>query len=298
MIWRLRMLEHGRREHHLLSGIGVQILMVALLVFAYTQAIRQLKHSGEMRDRLEEQLTVARDQLARHSRRPDVESLQREVAELKSTLLSKQGLEELAHQLRDLVEKEYRVRDLEVKAGDRPTQALSIPLDGRMDFEAQLYVLELSGATTSRTAAVLAAALGRPSSKLLAPLVAMEMKRSGPKEEEPVRLSLRWLLAVSPGSTEAALPGSPAVPAKQEWGWREEPFYSPFERRSALKIPAEKLSRFHLTGIVWDEAAPACVINGMALKPGDAVAGYQVVLITPQAVLLEEEGEELLLRLP
>lgn len=291
------MLEHGRREHHLLSGIGIQILLVGLLVFAYTQAIRQLKHSGQQRDRLEEQLTVARDQLARHGRRPDVESLQKEVAELKAALLSPQALGEVARRLRELAEKEYRVQDLEVKISDRPTQTLSIPLDGRMDFEAQLYALELSGSTTSRGAAGLAAAMGGPSSKLLAPLVAMEMKCAGPEEEQPVRVSLRWLLAVSPASAAEAPPGSPAIPPKLEWSWREEPFVSPFERRSALKIPASKLSRFHLTGIVWDEKSPACVINGAALKPGDSVAGYQVVLITPQAVLLEDEGEELLLRI-
>ena len=292
------MLEHGRREHHLLSGIGVQILMVALLVFAYTQAIRQLKHSGGLRDRLEEQLTVARDQLARHTRRPDVESLQKEVAELKSALLSKQALDELALQLRDLADKEYHVQDLEVKAGDRPTQTLSIPLDGRMDFEAQLYALELSGVTTSRGASALAAALGGPSSKLLAPLVAMEMKRSGPKEDQPVRASLRWLLAVSPDSAEPNSLPPMTAPGKIEWGWREEPFLSPLEHRGALRVPASEVSFLRLTGIVWEEGAPTCVINGVVLKPGESVAGSRVVLITQQAVLLERDGKELLLRLP
>ena len=290
--------EQGGREHHLMSGIGVQLLLVALMVFAYTQAIRQLKHAGEQRDRLEEQITVARNQLARHSRRPDLESLQKEVAKLKSTLLSPQALGEVAGRLRELAQKEYHVQDLEVKVGDRPTQTLSIPLDGRMDFEAQLYALELSGVATSRAASGLAAALGGSSSKLLAPLVAMEMKSSGPEDEQPVRLSLRWLLAVSPGSTGTTPPSSPAASARPEWGWRDEPFYSPFDHRGALKVPPDKLARFRLTGVVWDQTAPTCVINGMALKPGDSVSGYRVVLITQQAVLLEAGGEEILLRLP
>ncbi len=291
------MLELGRREHHLLSGIGVQILIVALMVFGYTQAIRQLKNRQDLRGRLQEQLAVAREQLAQHSKRPDVAALQAQVAELKAPLLSSSMLNEAARQLTDLAKKEYGVEDLQVKVGERPTQVLNIPLDGRLDFEAHLYPLELSGTTTSRNAAALAAVMSDPSVKLLAPLVLMEMKQSGPGEDQPVRLSMRWLLPVSPSSAETALPASLRPPAAPEWGWREEAFSSPLERRNALKIPAAKLSRFRLTGIVWDEREPACVINGTALKPGDPVAGYRVVLITQQAVLLEGDGEELLLHL-
>ena len=292
------MLEPGRKEHHLLSGIGVQILIVAVMVFAYTQAIRQLKHRGELRDRLEEQITMARDQLARHGRRPDVAALQAQVSELKSALLSPTMLNEAARQLAELAKNEYEAQDLQVKVGERPTQTLSVPLDGRLDFEVQLYALELSGTMTSRGAVALAAAMGDPASKWLAPLIGMEMKSSGPQEDQPVRVSLRWLLAVSPTSPGTALPSPLMAPAKPEWGWREEIFLSPFDHRSALKIPATKLSPFRLTGIVWDENAPTCVVNGIALRPGDSVVGYQVVLITPQTVLLESQGEELLLRLP
>lgn len=291
------MLEPGRKEHHLLSGIGVQILIVTVMVFAYTQAIRQLKRRWERRDRLEEQLTMARDQLARHGPRPDVEALQQQVAELKSVLLSTAMLAEAARQLEELARKGYGVQDLQVKVGERPTQALTIPLDGRLDFEAHLYALELSGVTTSRSAAALASVLAEPSCKLLAPLVSMELKESGRKGDPPARVSLRWLLAVSPESKATVLPAPLQAPAGPEWGWREELFSSPLEHRDALKIPAGKLSRFRLTGIVWDEEAPTCVINGMALKPGDSVSGRQVVLITEWAVLLEGPEGELLLRL-
>lgn len=290
------MLEHGKKESHLLGGIGVQILIVAVLVFAYTQAIRQLKHRGELRDRLAEQLTVARDQLARHTRRPDVAALQVQVAELKATLLSTQALGELARRLGELAREEYGVQEPAVKAGERPTQTLTVPLDGRLDFEAHLYALELSGVTTSRHAAALVRAMGDPSCKFLAPLVAMELKRAEPKEGSPVRVSLRWLLAVSPSSTEPSLPAPLKAQPEPEWGWREESFLSPLENRSALRIPAGALSRFRLSGIVWDEKAPTCVVNGAVLRPGDTVSGYRVILITPQAVLLESQDEELLLR--
>ncbi|MBI3323605.1 MAG: hypothetical protein HYZ95_03970 [Candidatus Omnitrophica bacterium] len=276
----------------------MQILIVALMVFAYTQAIRQLRHRGELRDRLKEQLTVCRDQLARHGRRPDVAALQKEVAGLKSGLISTATLGEVARQLEELAGKEYGVRELEVKVGERPAQTLTVPLDGRLDFEAHLHALELSGVATTRDAAALLAAMRDPSTKLLASLVSMEMKRSGPKESGPARVSLRWLLAVSPSATGTALPGGPLkAPPEPEWGWRQEAFSSPLEHRGALKVPAGQLSRFRLTGIVWDEKAPTCVINGTALRPGDAVAGYRVALITERAVLLDGPEGEILLHL-
>lgn len=290
------MLELDHREHHLLSGIGAQILIVALMVFAYTQAIRQLRHRADLRDRQKEQLTVCRDELARHTRRPDVAALQQQVAELKSVLLSRRALEELARQLKDLARERYGVEKLEVMAGDRPTQILAVPLDGRLDFEAHLYALELSGVTTTRSAAALVAAMGESSPKLLAALVGMEMRRSGPGDDQPVHLSLRWRLAISPASEEAALSAPLQAPARPEWGWRDEIFSSPFESPNALRIPPQELSRFRLSGIVWDERAPSCVINGEVLRPGDAVSGHRVVLITPQAVLLEGPEGELLLR--
>ncbi len=293
------MLEHGRRENHLLGGIGIQILIVALMVFAYTQAIRQLKNRGEVKDRLQEQLIVARDQLAKHGKRPDLAALQKQVAELKGTLISSEALDTIGAQLEELARTSYGVQGLQVRVSDRPTQTLTVPLDGRLDFEAHLHSLELSGFTTSRNAAALVSAVGTVSAKLLAPLVGMEVKRADPaKSDQPVRISLRWLLAVSPDSDGASSPPPMAAPGKIEWGWREEPFLSPLEHRGAVKIPSSEGSFLKLTGILWEEGAPTCVINGVVLKPGESVAGCHVVLITQQAVLVERDGKELLLRLP
>ena len=293
------MLEPGRREHHLLGGIGVQLLIVALMVFAYTQAIRQLRHRGELKDRLQEQLVLARNQLAKHGHRPDLAALQAQVAELKATLISAQALDEIGNQLEKLAREEYGVQGLQVRVSDRPTQTLTVPLDGRLDFEAHLHSLELSGFTTSRNAAALVSAVGAVSAKLLAPLVGMEMKRPDPtKSDQPVRISLRWLLAVSPDSAGSAEIPPMTPPGKVAWGWREEPFLSPLEHRGALKVPSSELSSLRLTGILWEPGAPTCVINGAVLKPGESVSGSRVVVITPQAVLVEKDGKELLLRLP
>lgn len=293
------MLELGRREHHLLGGIGVQILIVALMVFAYTQAIRQLRNRGELKDRLQEQLVVARDQLAKHGKRPDLAALQAQVAELKATLISTEDLDEIGNQLEKLAREGYAVQGLQVRVSDRPTQTLTVPLGGRLDFEAHLHSLELSGFTTSRDAAALVTAVGTVSAKLLAPLVGMEVKRADPaKSDQPVHVSLRWLLAVSPDSDGSAPPPPMAAPGKIEWGWREEPFLSPVDHRGALKVPAGETASLRLSGILWEEGAPTCVINGVVLKPGESVGGFQVVLITHQSVLVEGKGKELLLRLP
>ena len=293
------MLEHGRRENHLLGGIGVQILIVAIMVFAYTQAIRQLRNRGELKERLQEQLVVARDQLARHGKRPDLAALQEQVAELKGTLISSEALDELGNRLEKLAREEYGVQGLQVRVSDRPTQTLTVPLDGRLDFEVHLHSLELSGFTTSRNAAALVSAVGAVSAKLLAPLVGMEVKKADPlKSDQPVRVSLRWLLAVSPETAGSAAIPPMAPPGKITWGWREEPFLSPLEHRGALKVPSSELSSLRLTGILWEEGAPTCVINGVVLKPGEATSGCRVVLITQQAVLVEKDGKELLLRLP
>lgn len=293
------MLEYGRRENHLLGGIGVQILIVALMVFAYTQAVRQLRNRGELKVRLQEQLVVARDQLAKHGKRPDLAALQAQVAELKGTLISSEALNELGNRLEKLAREEYGVQGLQVRVSERPTQTLTVPLNGRLDFEAHLHSLELSGFTSSRNTAALVAAVGAVSAKLLAPLVGMEVKKADPlKSDQPVRVSLRWLLAVSPETAGSAEIPPMAPPGKVTWGWREEPFLSPLEHRGALKVPSSELSSLRLTGILWDEGAPTCVINGAVLRPGEAASGFRVVLITQQSVLVEKDGKELLLHLP
>jgi len=287
------MLELGRKEQHLLGGIGFNILIVGLLVFVYTQAVRQLNLGRDLSQRLREQLTVAREQVARQGgRSPEVVQLQQRVAELKGSMVSPDGLEDQRKRLERLAAERFGIREAKVTATELPTEKVSIPLEGQQDLEIHLHALEMKGTAPVRGLAGLIAAVGDPVFKPVCPLVAMELKPQG--------FLLRWLVAVSPdssGSLQQDLPAAAAAPPA--WGPREEPFLSPFSHPNALRLPSEKRDAFRLSGILLQQdGSSTCVINGQALKPGDWVGGYQVVLITRDAVLLEGKGEELLLRLP
>jgi hypothetical protein len=48
-----------------------------------------------------------------------------------------------------------------------------------------------------------------------------------------------------------------------------------------------------LGGIAWSEVAPLAYLNGQLLGPGESVAGWRVVRIERQRVLLERSGESL-----
>lgn len=293
------MLELGRKEQHLMGGIGFNILIVGLLVFAYTQAIRQVKLSRDLSLRLREQLTVAREQVARQGGKVETAKLQAKLEELKSSLVPRSELEPQARRLERLAQERFEIRDAWVKSGDAPSEKISVPLEGQPDFEVHLHSLEMKGTASSRGVAGLLSGVGDPSFKPLCPLVAMELKAADSAGRRPVEFTLKWMMAVSPNSTastEEALPPASHQPAA--WGWREEPFLSALAHPGALRVPEEKQASLRLSGILQEETASTCVINGQVLKTGDWVSGYQVVLITPDAVLVESKGEELLLRLP
>ena len=294
------MLELGRKEPQLLSGIGVQIALVALLVFAYTQAIRQVKLQQELQARLQEQLALAREQVAKHGGKSDLlASLQAQVAEIKSFLITPSELTTQANRLKVLAENQVGVQNLQVKVGTSALETVSVPLEGRPDFVVEIWSLEMTGATTSRNAAGLMERIRGQASKVLCPLVAMELKASEPGSIDPVDFSFKWVVAVepSPSGSRSEHLEVPSESPQLAWGWREEPFLSPLDHPNALRIPAERLTGFHLTGIVWDPAQSTCVINGEVLKPGDWIKGYQLVLLTRETVLLQGPEDELLLRL-
>lgn len=292
------MLELGRKEQHLMGGIGFNILIVGLLVFAYTQAIRQVKLSKDLSLRRREQLTVAREKVAREGGKAETAQLQAKLEELKSSLVPQSALEPQARRLERLTQERFGIRDARVKVGEAPSEKISVPLEGQPDFEVHLYSLEMKGAAGSRGVAGLLSGVSDPSFKPLCPLIAMELKAADSAGSRPVEFTLKWMMAVSPNSTvspEEALPpaGRPAA-----WGWREEPFLSALAHPGALRVPEEIQASLRLSGILQEEAASTCVINGRVLKAGDWVSGYQVILITRDSVLLEGKGEELLLRLP
>ncbi len=298
------MLELGRREPHLLSGLGVQILVVALLVFAYTQAARQLKHQKEMVLQMREQLTQAQVRVAKEGK-SDPGQFKGQLLQLRSSLITPDQLADWAKRIELLARDRFGFEDLQVTVGD-PERTIPMPCADRPIFEVQLYALELEGKTTSRSCAGFLASLRQPNVKLLCPLETMELQAQALETGFPLKVRLHWLVAAvakKPGTLPAAVDPSsetgswPPLTPRLSWGLREEPFLSPLTNPNAARLPAQAQTPFRLEGILWDSVTPTCVINGNVLKISDWLKGYQVVLITPKAVLLQGSAGELFLKL-
>lgn len=291
------MLELGRKEHHLFGGIFVLIGMVALLVFPYTQAVRQLNRSREMFYRLQEQLAVARDQMARRPATSDLSALQAEVEKLKEKFAAESELDSHLSRIEQTAREEFNLQGLQARRTDLPVDTLAFPVEGRPDFEVQLYGLELAGSGTSPAAAGLLATMAEPGGHPILSLAALELRAAEPELNQPVQLTVRWLVPVPKGVSWLEDVPAARPPVRPEWGSREEPFFSPLEHSNALRLPAEKQGSFQLSGILWDPAKPSCVINQRVLKPGEWIDSYQVILITPTAAVLQGLDEELVLTL-
>lgn len=292
------MLELGRKETHLFSGIFVQIVLVGLLVFAYTQAVRQVNHGRELYFRYQEQLTMARDRMARRTPVPDLAALQSEVDQLKRHFATEPGLSQEGKWIEPLARDSFHLRGVHMLRTDTPVNLLTFPIEGRPDFEVELYGLELTATGTTRSVAALLATLAKADLQPILALAALDLKSAEPGTDDAVRISARWLVPVVAGPARGgeALVLAPSG-VKPDWGDREEPFASPLRHAGALRMPAGKAGSLRLTGILWDPATPTCVINKKALRLREWVESYQVVLITPEAVLLQGLDEELLLHL-
>jgi hypothetical protein len=57
------------------------------------------------------------------------------------------------------------------------------------------------------------------------------------------------------------------------------------------------VGRLELAGIAWSEDRPFALINGKVVGRGDSVDGLRVVEIQPKEVLLDLDGDRILLRL-
>lgn len=307
------MLELGHKERHLLSGIGVQVALVMAMVFFYTQAIRQVNLQRERVIRLQEQLTVAREELAKQAAaRVGPSRVEEELAEVKASWTTPEGILEQTAQVEELIRHGHGLSDFHVKAGKEPSDQREISLDGGQPLEFQLYPLEMTGFGTTRAIGEVLAHLADPGSKPARILMELELKSAGEGRPEPVRFTARYVIPAMAGAP--AGPFSPTAsdhpelvegpepvegePPKAAWGPREEPFLSPLVVPSALRQSAEKLKDLRLSGMLREGESASCVINGEILKPGDRLREYQVVLITDEAVLLQGPEEELLLRLP
>lgn len=296
------MLELGRREQSLLSGLVVQVLVVGMLVFAYTQAARQLKFQRSLFLELKEQLARARDQVERAGPR-DLAEMQARLFELESQMATPETLSDWAGRVEIFARDRFSFRNLQVKVG-APVKTIPVPVSPHSQFEMKLQPLELQGSGTTREAAGLLESLSPLSVKFLCPLERMELKAQAADASLPVELYFRWLVATGTkiaGSADQKVKPKPwpvTSAAEGRWGSREEPFRSPFSNPHAFQIPGSTIARFHLTGIVWDPVSPSCVINGIPLKPGELLDGYKLVLLTPRAVILSKPYEEIYLSLP
>lgn len=289
------MLELGHRERNLLSGISVQILIVGLLVFAYTQAIRQFKHQRELFGRLQEQLTMAREQMARVAVTPDLAAVQGQIQALQARFLAVDSVEKEVERIKLLAEKELGLHHLQWERKKEPMNWIYVPISGRDDFEVELVGLEMKGQAPSSSVAWLLASMAQPP---VLPLTELEMTARSGDADPPVDVSFRWFLPVVASLLEEKKvpPPAPRATVNPVLGGREEPFQSPLDYPNALRVPPERTPFLRLTGILWDPVHPACVINEQVLRPGERVDRWEVVLITEKAVLLVGPTGELLLR--
>lgn len=288
------MVESSPRERHLLRGLLLQVAVVAALVFAYTQAVRQLKVQHERLLRLKEQLVEGRTKM---DEKPDQEfaHLKEELTRLTGLLSTREELETWAKELGRRAEEEFGFPDPEVSVG-MVERKIEIPIEPLPSFKLELYAVELKGQTTTRSAAGLLAAVDRGRTMRLCPLETLELKSLSPASAQTVEARLKWLVAVSDRAAPLPRP-APAPASPLSWGGREEPFQSPFLFPGAVRPVRGRSPSFQLTGILWDPATPTAVVNGTLLKPGDRIQGWRLVLLTSRQVLLARGGDEILLSL-
>ena len=194
--------EANRREKHLLGGLGIQVLVVGLLVFVYTQAARQVNYRRGQFLRFQEQLSAAKAQ-AEKVGQPDLEKLRAKVTELESRFVSSQAVSELAKTIESAAREKFGFREVTVAVGTTEKTVRS-DLPGRPDVEANLVGLELSGSAATRNIAAFLADLTSSPQKFIFSLQSLRIEARASDQPAPVAVHLKWLVAVSP---------SPAAPS-------------------------------------------------------------------------------------
>ena len=227
-----------------------------------------------------------------------------EVAGLEARLLSPEQLTAWAAAAGAMARDNFSFQEVHARVG-APEKTVEVPLEGTSakegtTLEINLQEVEFEGNSTTRHAAAFLSSLKELTPQATLLLERMEIEAQ-PDQPLPIRMRLKWLVAVAPEgkSPPAAVPEAPEKPKKGSkpfaslnWGWREEPFLSPLLNPRSVKVPTAIGQRFKLSGILWDPETPTCVINGAVLKPGDAIEGYKVVLIAENAVMLEKASRE------
>ena len=297
----LRMTEWSRRERNLTSGLMVQVVFVGIAVFLFTQALRQLKYQHSEYLELRKQIKACLAQAARG--RPDVSSLEAEVARLKDQWASLQEQDQWADRLVSLAQKRFEFDDLKVRLSRMPKKMVKVPSGEEPALPLETLTLQLVGIATTRSGAGLMASVWQMGLGFSCPLRSMTIKATDLKKSLPVQFQLEWMVPFlqpqGDEKKEAAKPAKEPVftPPALSWGLREEPFLTPFLYTGVLHTPPESLKGMRLMGIQWLETGPVCLINDKVVRLNERVGAYQLVLVTPRAALLQGEEEEVFLPL-
>jgi len=230
-------LELGHKEKHLLSGMGVQLILIGLFVFIYTQAFRQMNARHELYLKMKEQVTHAKAQLAKQAA-PDLARVQADLLnEMPFYLATPDILAEWSKRLEEVARDQFDFRHIEVTVGNAPEKVVSFPMAGGPPVEVHLYPFELKAEATTRGAARFLKAIQNYQMKVLAPLSSMRIEAADPEQVKPVVLRLKWLVATAPKMNDqkttprfepilpqdrlqTPLPSEPSL----DWGTRDEPF--------------------------------------------------------------------------
>lgn len=287
------MMELGKKERHLVSGLGVQVLLVGLLVFFYTQAARQLATQKEKHEKLEEQVASAKLQAAK-SQELDSQKIRQRLEELQACLALPGSLGDWSQELKQFAASRFDLTVDQVRSEETSQTSINVPVAGKIPAQARLFSVEMEGSGATESLGQFLGALSDPAFKPLCVLEDMELEAT--RAAKPIHFRLQWFVPASEaGTPPKASSFADPPPSKLKWGRRQELFVSPLVNPSAISTGSDQ---FRLTGIVWDPEYPTCVIDGDVLKIGDTLKGYQVVLVTQNSVILQKEEEEIILRLP
>ncbi len=286
------MLELGHREKHLLGAVWLQVALIGLIVFAYTQAVRQLNYQKERQIRLQEQLVMAREQVSKQAAAPqNLEALQDEVSDLRSQMSLLEELPEIGRRVKELGEKKYGLSMLRMKEGDSPVGTLDFPLQDRQNQRIDLYLLDCWGKGSSRQIARFLAHLNHVKFRPLMALVSLNCSGSEEKSEPLVEFTAQWVVPISSDASER----KPQTPFEDEisleWFDRLEPFRSPFQDPSAF---AQDLAGFpRWTGLQLQGEIPLAELNSRWVKPGDRLEDWRILYIGKEGILFQtSEGKE------
>ncbi|MCM8794695.1 MAG: hypothetical protein NC819_02690 [Candidatus Omnitrophica bacterium] len=294
------MLELGNRERHVLSGLGVQILVIALLVFPYTQALRHVNYERELYLKSKEQAARGKRQVEMAGGKPDLEQLWKELLEpWEGSLPTAEELPVWAERLESFGRNRFALGSLQMKVGVAPERTVKIQTADKEGVEIPLYSLELEGIGTTRHLMDYVESLKRSDMKILLILESMKIKLLDPQKVSPVGFRLKWLIATLSDAGRKKGDSQPVyqVPERLQvdWAAKQEPFLSVLAGRDLVNVPVPQKDQFQLTQIMWDPENPVCILNGAERRPGDWIGDYRLVWIAPQGVLLQQAEEELFL---